>query len=160
LAQSALDATDFNPLEPAGAGIEVGPLAMQRHPMIVELTTDARYGALSRRLLAQLLDTLVIARNLRGEPSTHSVSDWTLAKGLGLGCAVTARGPVFHRVMLDNGGRVHQWRVLAPTDWHFAPGGPLEQEAGRLALDDEPLRLLVLGLDPCAPWTLEEPAHA
>ncbi|MEE4192477.1 MAG: hypothetical protein V2I66_12925, partial [Halieaceae bacterium] len=38
LAQSALDATDFNPLEPAGAGIEVGPLAMQRHPMIVELT--------------------------------------------------------------------------------------------------------------------------
>ncbi len=161
MSQAALAAADFNPLSPSGAGIEVGALAMHRHPMAALLTTSPLYGALSRRLIAQLLDTLVIAGNLLDEQSTYPVSAWTLLEGVGLGRAVTARGPLFHRVALDGDGRVEDWRVLAPTDWHFAPGGPLEIEANRGPLGQEQLRLLVLGFDPCSPWTLqEEVAHA
>ena len=82
-------------------------------------------------------------------------------EGVGLGRAVTDRGPVFHRVALDSEGSVKNWRVLAPTDWHFAPGGPLDIEANRRSLRPEQLKLLVLGFDPCAPWSLrEEAAHA
>ncbi len=161
MAQSALAVADFDPLAPTGAGIEVGALAMHRHPMAALLTTSTRYGALSRRLIAQLLDTLVIAGHLLDEQSTYPVSAWTLVQGVGLGRAVTARGPVFHRVALDDEGHVEDWRVLAPTDWHFAPGGPLEIEANRRPLRPEQLRLLVLGFDPCAPWSLqEEVTHA
>ena len=161
MAQAALAYPDFNPLKPTGAGIEVGPLAMHRHPMAALLTTSSLYGALSRRLIAQLLDTLVIAGHLLDEQSTYPISGWTLVEGVGLGRAVTARGPVFHRVVLDDNGHVKDWRVLAPTDWHFAPEGALEIEANRQPLTAEQLRLLVLGFDPCAPWSLqEEAAHA
>ena len=85
-----------------------------------------------------------------------------MSEGIGLGRAVTARGPVFHRVALDAEGHVEDWRVLAPTDWHFAPGGALEIEANRRPLTADQLRLLVLGFDPCAPWSLQlgETAHA
>ncbi len=39
--------------------------------------------------------------------------------------------------------------------------GAMEIEANRRPLSPEQLRLLVLGFDPCAPWSLEEEtAHA
>ncbi len=162
MAQTALSRPRFDPLAPDGAGIEVGPMAMHRHPLIGALNTSSRYGALSRRLVAQLLDTLAIAGHLLDEQSTYPSSAWTLSRGVGLGRAVTARGPVFHRVELDENQHVHCWRVLAPTDWHFAPGGALEVEANRQPLDLAQLRLLVLGFDPCAPWRVEteQAAHA
>ncbi len=162
LAQTALAEPSFNPLTPAGAGIDVGPLAMRRHPLVERLAVGNDFGALTRRLVAQLLDTLVIAGHLLDEQSTYPVSAWNLGSGIGMGRAITARGPVFHRVELAGDGKVAAWRVLAPTDWHFAPGGPLLSEARRLVLEDEQLGLLVLGFDPCAPWSIasEEAAHA
>ncbi len=162
LAQTALAEADFDPLTPAGAGIDVGPLAMRRHPLVERLAACSDYGALTRRLVAQLLDTLVIAGHLLDGQSTYPVSAWNLGPGIGMGRAITARGPVFHRVELDGDGKVAAWRVLAPTDWHFAPGGPLATEAQRLAPNDDQLSLLVLGFDPCSPWSVasEEAAHA
>ncbi len=161
IAQTALGEPGFDPLAPKAAGIDIGPLAMRRHPLVEQLTASGDYGALSRRLVAQLLDTLVIAGHLLDEQSTYPVSAWPLGKGIGMGRAITARGPVFHRVELDE-DKVSAWRVLAPTDWHFAPCGPLEHEARTLAPDEEQLRLLVLGFDPCAPWSIasEEAVHA
>ncbi len=163
LALAALTENPFNPLEPGGAGgLEVGPLAMGRHPFIPDLLHSERFGALSRRLVAQLVDTLVIAGHLLDEKSTYPLSAWPLGGNEGLGRAMTARGPVFHRVAVGDGEVVKDWRVLAPTDWHFAPDGPLMREANRLKLNDDQLRFLVAGFDPCAPWTVdsEEAAHA
>ena len=49
---------------------------------------------------------------------------------------------------------MEEWRALAPTDWHFAPGGPAE---GALANSpsEAGARLAVASFDPCAPWTLQ-----
>ncbi len=72
---------------------------------------------------------------------------------LGIGSAMTARGPVFHRICLGEADTVVDWRVLAPTDWHFAPGGPAARELGELGTPTA-MRLLIASYDPCAPWTL------
>ena len=159
-ALAALSAERFDPLTPEGAGIEVGPLAMRRQPLVERLKAGERYGALSRRLLAQALDTLVIAGHLLDERSTYPLSAWPLAPRVGMGRAMTARGPVFHRIALAEDDSVADWRVLAPTDWHFAPDGPLAREAQLYDTHGEALGMLVAGFDPCAPWTIEEAAHA
>ena len=107
-------------------------------------------------LIAQLLDTLVIAGHLLDEQSTYPVSAWPV-QGVGLGRAVTARGP-FHQVAV-NARAVEDWRVLAPTDWHFAPAEPWRSRptADHYA---EQLRLLVLGFDPVLLESAGEVAHA
>lgn len=160
LALAAMAHEPFDPLSPLGAGVEVGPLAMCRHPLVEKTGNSELFGALSRRLVAQVLDTLVIAGHLLDERSTYPLSAWPLGDRIGLGRANTARGPVFHRVALDEDDRVRDWRVLAPTDWHFAANGPLAHEAGRLDGDRERLALLIAGFDPCAPWSIEEHSHA
>lgn len=156
-ARDALGAEPFDPLAPAGAGIEVGPLAMGRHPLIAQLNSGDRFGKLSSRLVAQLLDTLAIASALVDDQPDEAGEAWSESVGIGLGRAMTARGPVFHRVQLaaDDSSRVLEWRVLAPTDWHFARSGPLLREGTMASCrKDRSLRLLVAGFDPCAPWTL------
>lgn len=160
MALAAMAHEPFDPLSPLGAGVEVGPLAMCRHPLVEVTGNSELFGALSRRLVAQLLDTLVIAGHLLDERSTYPLSAWPLGDRVGLGRANTARGPVFHRVALDEDDRVRDWRVLAPTDWHFAADGPLVHEAGRLDGDNDMLALLVAGFDPCAPWSIREANHA
>lgn len=160
MALAAMAHEPFDPLSPLGAGIEVGPLAMCRHPLVEEIASSELFGALSRRLVAQVLDTLVIAGHLLDERSTYPLSAWPLGDRIGLGRANTARGPVFHRVALDEDDRVRDWRVLAPTDWHFAAEGPLAHEAGRIDGDNDMLAILVMGFDPCAPWSIQEQNHA
>jgi hypothetical protein len=160
LALAAMARDPFDPQHPAGAGVEVGPLAMCRHPLIEQLWNSEVFGALSRRLVALVLDTLVIAGHLLDAQTTYPLSAWTLGGGVGLGRANTARGPVFHRVVLGDDNHVLDWRVLAPTDWHFAANGPLAHEASRLGGDSDRLALLVAGFDPCAPWSIAEASHA
>ena len=159
IASDALAREPFDPLDPAGSPLEVGPLAMGRDPL-VEAIKAAMGSTVVSRLLAQLLDTRVIRNALAGpgriahHPRETPAGAWTVPAGGGVGCAVTARGPVFHRVVLA-GDSVADWRVLAPTDWHFGPRGPV---AGRLAAMVAPTRrrvaLLVASYDPCAPWAL------
>jgi hypothetical protein len=56
---------------------------------------------------------------------------------------------------------VVDWRVLAPTDWHFGRHGPVTRELSAL---EAPTRgqvaLVVASYDPCAPWTLHRAATA
>lgn len=160
LALAAMAHEPFDPLSPLGAGIEVGPLAMSRHPLVDRICSSDTFGALSRRLVALLLDTMVIAGHLLDEQSTYPLSAWPLGGRVGMGRANTARGPVFHRVALDERDRVAEWRVIAPTDWHFAADGPLVHEAGRLGGDPKRVAMLVAGFDPCAPWSILEGDHA
>ncbi|MEM1021988.1 MAG: nickel-dependent hydrogenase large subunit [Pseudomonadota bacterium] len=77
--------------------------------------------------------------------------------GSGIGVFMTARGRLRHGITLEN-GIVQRWTIAAPTDWNFAPKGPLPLFAEQvLALSDIPKRdmtWLVAAFDPCAPCTL------
>ena len=153
-ARAALADASFNPQDPHEQAVEVGPLAMGRDPLIVA-NGDQLAASVAGRLQAQVLDTRHIIRNLQSYeqgPATEPRS-WTEGTGTGTGCAETARGPVFHRVALDHKDRVSAWQALAPTDWHFAPRGPVALALGG-GLADNVARLAVTGFDPCAPWSL------
>ncbi len=57
------------------------------------------------------------------------------ATGSGIGLAETARGLLLHRVQVER-GLVTDYRIVAPTEWNFHPGGPLAQGLnGRSAAD-------------------------
>jgi hypothetical protein len=156
LASEALAAEDFNALDPVDGALEVGPLAMARDPLVAQLQAELGTTLLAR-VLAQILDTRFICRALdaaagAAEPETNA---WSAAGGVGVGRAITSRGPVFHRVCLDGGAdrAVLDWRVLAPTDWHFAAGGPVALALPQMD-GEEAMKLLVTSYDPCAPWSL------
>jgi len=156
LAREALAAEDFNAQDPVDGALEVGPLAMARDPLVAELQAELGTTVLAR-VLAQILDTRFICRALDsaagpGEPETNA---WSAAGGVGVGRAMTSRGPVFHRVSLDGGAEdaVVDWRVMAPTDWHFAARGPVALALPQMA-SNEAMKLLVTSYDPCAPWSL------
>ena len=145
----------FDPLDPQVGPCEVGPLAMARDALIPGLPAATGKPVLAR-ILAQVLDMRVIYRALRdapqADPGGASRSD---RPGIGTGTAMTARGPVLHQVRLDpaDPDRVFDWRVLAPTDWHFGPRGPVLRDLAGLAAPAA-MRLLIASYDPCAPWTL------
>jgi len=155
LARSLMEHERFDPLAPGDSPVEVGALAMCRDPLVAEIRKI--FGATPvARLLALTVDARAIAAGLEGAMGAGQAGPlaWREGEGSGTGCAVTARGPVFHRVGLDERGRVLQWRALAPTDWHFAPRGPV---AGALSgVTSLPAaRLAVAGFDPCAPWSVQ-----
>jgi hypothetical protein len=153
-ARAALADASFNPQAPHEQAMEVGPLAMGRDPLIAA-NSDRLAASTAGRLQAQVLDMRIIIRNLQSrarEPAADPRS-WTEGPGTGTGCAETARGPVFHRVALDQSDRVSAWQALAPTDWHFARRGPVALALGG-DLPDNVARLAVTGFDPCAPWSL------
>jgi Ni,Fe-hydrogenase I large subunit len=57
-------------------------------------------------------------------------------------------------------GVVHGYGIVAPTEWNFRPGGPLERSlAGLDARDDDALRrdaaLVAQSLDPCVACSVE-----
>ncbi len=155
LARDALGAEPFDALEPGIGAIEVGPLAMCRDPLISALKDRPDIGVLRRRLLAQLLDTRLIADRLSANTGDdrEAPCTWPLQTRVGLGRAMTARGPVFHRVSLAaDDETVRDWRVIAPTDWHFSTRGPVACAAAGTRHSADWLRFLVAGFDPCAPW--------
>jgi hypothetical protein len=161
VACAALACEPFDALDPAGSPLEVGPLAMARDTLAGELRATAGSTVVSR-LLAQLLDVRAIFKVLEGKAVNVNDPAWTqasarsLAANGGVGCAVTARGPVFHRAVLGpTADTVADWRVLAPTDWHFGPRGPVAGQLATLAAPTpQRVALLVASYDPCAPWTL------
>jgi hypothetical protein len=75
------------------------------------------------------------------------------SSGKGWGMAVSARGRIIHWMAVER-GRVAAWRALEPTDWNFAPRGPVARAAELLAPDEslaEAGRWLVAAFDPSAP---------
>jgi hypothetical protein len=145
----------FDPLDPEGGPCEVGPLAMARDALVPELPAATGQPVLAR-VLAQILDMRAICRALRDATPADSDGDSRSDQpGTGTGSALTARGPVWHQVRLHPAetDRVADWRVLAPTDWHFGPRGPVRRDLAGLA-EPAAMRLLIASYDPCAPWTL------
>lgn len=153
-ARALLASPDYDPGAAMPEAVEVGPLAMGRDSLVGAIVDQYGHGVRSR-LLALLVDIRHIMIGLAGQVlSEDAPTAWPEGEHAGTGCAFTARGPVFHRVALDDRDRVHHWRAVAPTDWHFAPGGPVA--AVLAGCDEQPHgRLSVASFDPCAPWSLQ-----
>ena len=71
----------------------------------------------------------------------------------------TARGLLLHCAEVRD-ERVTAYGIVAPTEWNFQPGGPLERSlAGLDARDAEALPrdagLVVQSLDPCVACSVE-----
>jgi hypothetical protein len=155
IARQVFRSAAFDPLSPWPSALEVGPLAMARDPLILELQENLG-ATIAARFLAQVLDMRRISTTL-SSPSAddRETNTWPAGDGTGIGRAITARGPVYHRVSLQGEAldMVADWRVLAPTDWHFSAHGPVL--AGLSALEDpQDMRLLVTAYDPCTAWSL------
>jgi coenzyme F420-reducing hydrogenase alpha subunit len=87
------------------------------------------------------------------------VGVFAAADGAGVAVVETARGLLLHRAVLS-GGRVADYRIVAPTEWNFHPAGPLVQglegeEAIDAALLERNARLAVEALDPCVACNVE-----
>jgi Ni,Fe-hydrogenase I large subunit len=128
---------------------------MARDPLIARHAGEFA-ATLAGRLQALVVDLRQIVSALRenGTASAQDVHAWRESANTGTGRATTARGPVFHQVTLDPRDKVLQWRAVAPTDWHFAPRGPVARALGPGVVNTA-ARLAIAGFDPCAPWTLE-----
>jgi hypothetical protein len=151
-----------------GAPAETGALArLGGHPLVAGLRV--RGAGLAARLAARLLDLdrmLAALADLAGGAAAPPPAVLADAPGRGLSAVDTARGLLVHRVTLD-GGRVADWRIVAPTEWTFHPDGalarvPLGWPAGDRAALSRRARLLVAAMDPCVAHevTIREAAHA
>lgn len=79
--------------------------------------------------------------------------------GWGVAQTITARGILTHAVHVED-GRVVRYRVVAPTDIHFADASALAgllagQQVASVETGRQLLEQAVLALDPCLPYTLE-----
>jgi coenzyme F420-reducing hydrogenase alpha subunit len=147
-----------------GAPREVGPLAGRReHPAVAAVVDEFGPGILAR-MVARLVDVRARlaeaeAALSRLEPLAAAADGLAGATGVATGAALTARGPLFHRVALDR-GRVRSWTSVAPTEWNLHPGGALRSLEGQPAARAEAAgRWLLAALDPCVPAEVRvEPA--
>jgi coenzyme F420-reducing hydrogenase alpha subunit len=100
------------------------------------------------------------------DPEPRAPTAMADAPGTGLAAVETARGLLVHRVT-QAGGRIADWRVLAPTEWTFHPEGALPAtvtgwDAGDPAALVRRVRRLVAAMDPCVTCDIrvEEAARA
>ncbi len=121
------DAADFiaRP-EWGGRPCETTPLARRcGHPLVVGIAKEFNFGLLTR-LVARLVELAEIPgeiRALRGADARQGVAPTrTVAAGVGIAQVEAARGRLVHRVEL-NAGAVHNYQILAPTEWNFHPEG-------------------------------------
>jgi hypothetical protein len=145
----------------AGMPVETGALARQvGTPLVAELLQrDGRCA--STRFVARLVELAVLIRDLRARSGGRiaPVRGHSLGSGVGVGLAETARGLLLHRVQVER-GLVTDYRIVAPTEWNFHPGGPLAHGLkGRRAADGVQLereaRTVVQSLDPCVACRVE-----
>ena len=134
--------------------VTVGPLAMARHPAIAAIAEHDEFTAPVRLLLAAIFDSAAVATALAsGSVLPTETRAMGSAAAPGFGHSFTARGPLLHKISLDDDGCISGWRHLAPTDWHFAPGGLVER-LGKDVSSRGAVDLLVAAADPCAPCSV------
>lgn len=112
------------------------------------------------RLAARWLELLEIAAL---QPGTTAPPLSSGALQIGSGQAIAwcemARGLLLHWVQLDEQARVQDYRVLAPTEWNFHPGGALAQTLSALpAHDTQSAWALAAAFDACVACQVSSPA--
>jgi Ni,Fe-hydrogenase I large subunit len=142
-----------------GATRETGALArMAAHPAVAGIAS--RHGrGVAARLAARVADVARTAGALADGGTPARLDAWSTASGAGVAIVETARGLLLHCAEIRE-DRVTDYAIVAPTEWNFQPGGPLERSlAGLDARDAEALQhdagLVVQSLDPCVACSIE-----
>lgn len=143
------------------APAETGALARHQYQPLLRALMVHDPSRCCARLVARLHEMALLLLD------AHTVSLGTvpLATGQALAWVENARGLLVHQVQLDERGQqVLGYRIVAPTEWNFRPGGPLvlalaeAPVADAAAAQDLALRG-VHSLDPCVACHVEI-AHA
>ncbi len=131
-------------------------------PLISEMRSHYGNG-LSVRMPARLLEVALIPSQLRrlltqmqDQPVLPTIS--TANDGLGLAQVQAARGLLIHRLVLRQ-GRVHDYRIIAPTEWNFHPEGVVSQGLKQLTAQSpndlqRQAELYINAVDPCVQYAL------
>jgi len=142
-----------------GAPVETGALARVRsHPLVAALV--ARDGnTAAARMTARLVELALL---VAGTASAWA-DGFAIQPDEGVGAVQTARGLLVHRARVE-GGRIVDYRIVAPTEWNFHPDGALTHGLRGLSANDEReveqrARVAVHALDPCVACSIEV-AHA
>lgn len=140
----------------AGGHAETGALGRcQAEPLIRAWTSE--YGpGLGARMLARLLELAHLPARLAAAGADVAAS-WSPEPGVGVAAVETSRGLLIHALRLHD-GRIEQYRIVAPTEWNFQPGGPLAAALAALPDGDDldaRARRLALAMDPCVDYRVE-----
>jgi len=142
-----------------GEARETGALArMAGHPAVAAFVRRHGRGVASR-LAARVADVARTTQALADGAPPACVDAWSTPSGMGAARVETARGMLLHCAEVRD-GLVAAYGIVAPTEWNFQPGGPLERSlAGLDAGDADALahdaRLVVQSLDPCVACGIE-----
>ena len=142
-----------------GAPVETGAIVRMRgHPLVAAVIGHDGITA-GARMTARLAE---LAHLVASAALPHA-EGFALGESEGVGAVETARGFLLHHARIA-GGRVADYRILAPTEWNFHPQGALARGlagvAGRDGAEVERLaRIAVHALDPCVACSIEV-AHA
>jgi hypothetical protein len=149
------------------AGFETGCWARSADP------APERHADAWLRLGARLAEAVRLALTPAGDGGSRALRFGALALaadggpaapgaacGEGVGWCEMARGLLLHRVRLGvdgDVGRVTECDVLAPTEWHFHPQGPVAEALARLPRrhGEAEARLLAAAFDPCVAVRVE-----
>ena len=138
LAHLALANEDFcGQPEWTGGPAETGAIARQQQHSLLAAWIDARGRGSGARLLARLIELANLPQQLAGN-QVAVVKAFNLGENIGMSAIETSRGLLIHVVRLA-GGRVADYRIVAPTEWNFHPAGALV----------EALTQAIAGLAPC-----------
>ncbi|OGB33134.1 MAG: hypothetical protein A3F78_12395 [Burkholderiales bacterium RIFCSPLOWO2_12_FULL_61_40] len=156
LAQALSDEPDFVQ-RPTWLGrcAETGPWARLRHRRPAAPAHNAW-----TRVSARWLELMEIAAASPrppgpGDPPLLASGALRLGDGQALAWCEMARGLLLHWVQLDATGAVHDYRVLAPTEWNFHPQGALAKALSALPPENTAAaRVLAAAYDPCVACTV------
>lgn len=123
-----------------------------------------RYGnSLIVRTSARLLELALIPCRLRRlltqiEAQAELPASCAADAGIGLAQVQAARGLLIHRLALKE-RRVHDYCIVAPTEWNFHPNGVIANALKNLQAESpnglqRQAELLINAVDPCVQYTL------
>jgi hypothetical protein len=143
------------PAMPGGGSAETGTLARQTSHSVV-VAVRRKYGSgLLTRLVARLVEVAEILDALREVDHAGLAPPATP----GIAQLEAARGRLCHRIRIE-GDRITRFRILAPTEWNFGPGGPALQALNNLQRTSSKeqrllqAELLIAAIDPCVGFRL------
>jgi uptake hydrogenase large subunit len=143
-----------------GRVFEMGPLARNREqPLIAASFDDHGEADAWIRVVARVLE---LARGLQslaeGVPAAHALAAYR-GDDEAVVALEMARGVLLHWMQVE-GGRIRDYRIVAPTEWNFHPQGPALEGLLQLRGSEErqlreDVTLQVMALDPCVQYQLE-----
>lgn len=146
----------------SGRTWETTALSRQYAHHLVHAAVDRHGFGLLARMIARLVELALIPARLRAmaiAEAAMNVAPVQLPKGCGLVQLEAARGRLIHYIETRM-GRVLRYRIVAPTEWNFHPGGVLVRSLTRLPAVDavaarETAALIIQAIDPCVRCDIE-----